>query len=257
MAESEEFYAKRFDIERSYRSSSVGDLLKYRVVIGESDLWVLSKNDLRIEIQRLLKFYRRQLKGYIDSHPGFLETLTPLPDDNQAPLLIRSMLRASNLAGVGPMAAVAGAIAAAVGSGFPAEEVSELIIENGGDIYLRSHTERVVAVFAGPDSPFSGKLGILIPPQPEGIGICTSSGKFGPSFSFGKADAVMTISSDPSVADAAATAGANRVQTGADLPQAISFLQNIPGISGALIIKADQIAVWGNVELIPLSNKSI
>lgn len=253
MPDSEDSYRKRFDIERDYRSTSVGDLLKYRVVVGESDLWILSETDLRTEIERYLKFHRRQLKGYIDSHPGFLETLTPWPEDSEAPQMIRSMLRASNLTGVGPMAAVAGAIAAAVGNEFSPDTTPELIIENGGDIYLRSHAERMVAVFAGPDSPFSGKLGVLVPPQPEGIGICTSSGKFGPSLSFGKADVVMIISSDPALADAAATAGANRVQNSSDLPQTISFLQSISGISGALLIKDQRIAAWGEIELTPLN----
>ncbi len=246
-------YRKRSDIERTYRSASVGDLLKYRIVIGESDLWILSETDLKARIEYLLKFYRRQLKGYLDSHPGFREALTPWPEDNQAPEMIQVMIRASQLTSVGPMAAVAGTIAEMIGRELGPEIVSELIIENGGDIYLRSSKERVVAVFAGFQSPFSGKVGVLIKPQPEGIGICTSSGTMGPSLSFGKADAVMIIASDPSLADAAATAGANRVQNSSDLPKTIGFIQSIPGIRGALIIKEQKIAAWGEVELVPIN----
>lgn len=253
MSDLDETYRKRSDIERTYRSASVGDLLKYRVVVGESDLWVLSKTDFKHEIEGFLKFYRRQLKGYLDSHPGFLEALIPWPNDNQAPEIIQLMIRASQLTGVGPMAAVAGTIAGRIGSEFDPTSTSELIIENGGDIYLRSGKERVVSVFAGLKSPFSGKVGVLIQPQPEGIGICTSSGTMGPSLSFGKADAVMIIASDPSLADAAATAGANRVQNSSDLPKTIDFLQKIPGIRGALIIKDQKIAIWGEVELVPIN----
>lgn len=246
-------YRKRPDIERTYRSSIAGDLFQYRVVVGESDLWVQSKHDLNLAIKHSLKFYRRQLKGYLDAHPGFLQALTPWPEDNQAPEIVQLMIRAARLTGVGPMAAVAGAIAGMVGSDFDLKTEPELVIENGGDIYLRSHKERVIAVFPGKNSPFCGKLGVLFQPQPEGLGICTSSGTIGHSLSLGKADAVMVTASDPALADAAATAGANRVQHSTDLPKAIDFLQAIPGIKGALIIKNQKIAVWGEIELTPVN----
>jgi ApbE superfamily uncharacterized protein (UPF0280 family) len=252
MLDSDEKYRKRSDVERNYRSSSVNDLLKYRIIVGESDLWVLSQENLKNELESFLKFYRRQLKEYIDSHPGFLQALTPWREDHQAPEIIQSMIWASKLTGVGPMAAVAGTIASAIGRKIDPKTAPELIIENGGDIYLRSRKERVVSLFAGAESPFSGKLGILLPPHPEGIGICTSSGKLGPSLSFGNADAVTIIASEPSLADAAATAGANHINDSYDLPKTISFLQKIPGISGILIIKDQKIAVWGEVELAPL-----
>ncbi|MGE5605857.1 MAG: UPF0280 family protein [Bacteroidota bacterium] len=253
MPNREETYRKRSDVERAYRSSAANDLLQYRVVVGESDLWIQSEQDLKLEVEQYLKFYRRQIKGYIDAHPGFLEALTPWPEDAKAPEIVKLMIRAANLTGVGPMAAVAGAIAVMVGRTFDAQVHPELIIENGGDIYLRSRKERVIAVFAGLNSPFSGKLGILIKPQLEGCGVCTSSGTMGPSLSFGKADAVMVTALDPALADAAATAGANLVQNNSDLPKAIDFLRDIPEIKGALLIKDQKIAVWGEIELIPIN----
>lgn len=253
MPNGERIYQKRPDIERTYRSRVASDLLQYRVAVGESDLWIQSNHDLKLEIEHYLKFYRRQLKGYFDAHPGFREALTPWPEDQQAPELVQAMIRASSLTGVGPMAAVAGAIAAKVGKEFDPQINSELIIENGGDIFLRSSKERIIGVFAGINSPYSGKLGVLIQPQPEGIGVCTSSGNLGPSLSFGKADAVMVIAADAALADAAATAGANQVQSSSDLPKAIEFLQSITGVRGALIIKGQKIAIWGEIELVPVN----
>lgn len=253
MPDQEGTYRKSPDIERTYRSIIAGDLLQNRVVVGESDLWVQSKHDLNLAIKHSLKFYRRQLKGYINAYPEFLQALTPWPEHKQAPEIVQLMIRASRLTGVGPMAAVAGAIAGMVGRDFDLKTEPELIIENGGDIYLRSLKERVIAVFSGKNSPFYGKLGVIIQPQPEGLGICTSSGTIGHSLSFGKADSVMVTASDPTLADAAATAGANRVQNSKDLPVAIDFLQAIPGIKGALIIKNEKIAVWGEIELAPIN----
>lgn len=253
MPDREETYQKRPDVERTYRSAAANDLLQYRVAVGESDLWIQSGQDLKLEIEHYLKFYRRQLKVYLDAHPGFREALTPWPEDQQAPEIVQLMIRAAKATGVGPMAAVAGAIAAMVGKVFEPQLHPELIIENGGDIYLRSRKERVIGVFAGLNSPFSGKLGVLIKPQPTGSGVCTSSGTMGPSLSFGKADAVTVVASDPALADAAATAGANLVKNSLDLPKAIDFLRDIPGISGALIIKDQKIAVWGEIELTPIN----
>ncbi len=256
MLDQEGTYRRRLDVERTYRSMTAQDLFQYRVAVGESDLWIQSEQDLKLEIEHCLKYYRRQIKGYLDTHPGFRESLTPWPEDNQAPEIVQLMIRAADLTGVGPMAAVAGTIAGMIGKEFDTKIHAELIIENGGDIYLRSREERVIAVFAGSNSPFSGKLGVLIQPQPDGIGVCTSSGTIGPSLSFGKADAVMILASDPSLADAAATAGANRVQNSSDLSKTIGFLRDIPGIRGALIVKDQKVAVWGEIELTPINNSN-
>lgn len=253
MLDREGTYRKRTDVERAYRSTVAKDLLQYRVAVGESDLWIQAEHDHKLEIEGFLKFYRRQIKGYIDAHPGFLEALTPWPEDNQAPEPVRLMIEAAKSTGVGPMAAVAGTMAALIAGKFDGQIYPELIIENGGDIYLRSRKERVIAVFSGSNSPFSGKIGVLFQPQPEGIGVCTSSGTMGPSLSFGKADAVMVTASDPALADAAATAGANLVQNSSDLPKAIDFLRTIQGIRGVVIIKDQKIAIWGEIELVPIN----
>lgn len=253
MPDRDGIYRKRTDVERAYRSTVAKDLLQYRVAVGESDLWIQGEHDHRLEIEHFLKFYRRQIKGYIDAHPGFLKALTPWPEDSQAPEPVQLMIEAAKLTGVGPMAAVAGTIAAMIGREFNHQTYPELIIENGGDIYLRSRKERVIGVFVGLNSPFSGKLGVLFQPQPKGLGVCTSSGTLGPSLSFGKADAVMVTASDPAIADAAATAGANQVQNSSDLPKALDFLRAIQGIRGVLIIKDQKIAIWGEIELVPIN----
>lgn len=243
-------YPKHNDVDRNYRSLAAADLLKYRVVIGESDLWILSSHDVRAEIQRLLTVYRRELKEFIFEHPVFLTTLAPFPVEATAPELIRRMSEAGAKAGVGPMASVAGAIAGFIGQNIGGE-VPDLIIENGGDIYFRSTRERRIAIFAG-NSPFSMKIALEIPPKPNGIGICTSAGTVGPSLSFGSSDATVIISADVALADAAATAAGNLISKTADLLPTIDFLKSIPDISGVLLIKDDKMAAWGEIKLIPL-----
>jgi ApbE superfamily uncharacterized protein (UPF0280 family) len=244
-------YAKSSHVERDYRHIAAPDLLRLRICVGESDLMVLAARDIRAGLLKWLKYYRRQLKQYIETHPAFATALSPTPPDSEAPELVQWMIAAASKAGVGPMAAVAGAIAGILAQTIGPAAGPDLIIENGGDIYLRSRKERTISVYAG-DSPFSRKIGLRLPAQPEGIAVCTSAGTVGPSLSFGKADAAVIIAPDAALADATATATANRVQTAADLETALVSARKITGITGILIIKDDKIAAWGNVELVPL-----
>lgn len=245
-------YQKTNDVERKYRAISAVDLEKFRVVVGESDLWVMSSTstiNVKDFITRRLKYYRRILKEFIANYPLFEKSLKPFPDHPDAPDIIRWMIRSSALAGTGPMASVAGAIAGIIGEEVD-KDVTELIIENGGDIYLRTSHKRIVSIFAG-NSPLSNCIGLVIQPT-DRLGICTSAGTVGPSLSFGKADAAVIISPDPALADAVATATANLIKSSQDFPKAISFVKRIPNIDGVLIIKDDKMAVWGNIEITPI-----
>jgi ApbE superfamily uncharacterized protein (UPF0280 family) len=177
-----------------------------------------------------------------------LTSLNPVPVEENDPDIVKMMASAASLAGVGPMAAVAGAIAELVGNELLAFS-PEIIIENGGDIFLRSLKNRVVGIYAG-ESPLSGKIGIEIAPGDTPCGVCTSSGTVGHSLSFGRADAVTVISPSAALADAGGTATGNRVQTAGDIPEAIEFARQIPGITGVLIIMGKQMSAWGNVKMV-------
>jgi hypothetical protein len=125
----------------------------------------------------------------------------------------------------------------------------EVIVENGGDIFLSTKKGRLVAVFAG-DSPLSGRIALKI--SPGEVGVCTSSGTVGHSLSFGKADAVVVVSPDTLLADAAATALGNRVRSEEDIKKALHFAQEIPGIKGVVVVKGEKLGAWGEVELVPI-----
>jgi ApbE superfamily uncharacterized protein (UPF0280 family) len=239
-------YTKASDVERVYRQWSAPDLQKFRLAVGESDLMILASSDCRSLVMEHLKHVRMQIKEYIYHHPLFATTLEPFVSPDPAPEVVQWMIDVSTVAGVGPMAAVAGAVAGAIGRSIAAG-IPDLIIENGGDIYFRSSKNRTVSIYAG-NSPLSGKVGIVIPPSPE-FGICTSAGTVGPSLSFGRADAAVILSTDVALADAVATATANRVTNVADLEKALNFAKGLPGVTGVLVIKDDQLAVWGNIEL--------
>jgi len=130
----------------------------------------------------------------------------------------------------------------------------EFIIENGGDIFFNTKKVRTVGIYAG-KSPLSNKIAIEIQPHSTPIGICTSSGTVGHSFSFGKADAVIIVSQSAILADAAATAVGNIVKTTDDILKGIEEVKKISGLLGVVIIKDDKMGCWGELKLVPLSIK--
>jgi ApbE superfamily uncharacterized protein (UPF0280 family) len=237
--------------ERNYRLlQGIEKLIPFQVQVKETDLYIRAEKELIREAQEAIIHLRYQLENYIFHHPEFYHSFHPLPFDELAPPIVKAMLQASLLAGVGPMAAVAGAMAQLVGQELLAYS-AEIIVENGGDIFLCTQRPLHVGIFAGP-SPLSMRIGLKIPPAYAGLGICTSSASVGPSISLGKADAVCVISPSASLADAAATAIGNLVHTADDIPRALAKAQSMPNLQGIIIIMGEKLGVWGEVELINL-----
>jgi len=233
---------------RTYREWVEGkDLVAFNVIVKESDLFIRAASNLKRKADRLVIKYRTQLEKYIESHPDFLTSLEPVAVSADAPLIVKQMADAGEKAGVGPWSAVAGAIAEFVGNDLLAF-TPEVIIENGGDIFIKSLKKRVVGIYAG-KSPLTGKIGIEIQPEETPIGISTSSGTVGHSLSFGKADAVTVMADSVVLSDAAATAICNLIQQPADIPRGIEFAKEISRLSGVIIIIGEQMGVWGKVKI--------
>jgi ApbE superfamily uncharacterized protein (UPF0280 family) len=233
---------------RTYRHWIEGkNLVAFNVTEKETDLYIRASSNLQRKAQRLVLKYRQQLEQYIEETPEFQTSLKPLSTNTSAPHIVLDMLEASRKANVGPMAAVAGAIAEYVGREL-LEFSPEIIVENGGDIFLKITRKRVVGIYAG-DSPLTGKLGLEINPAETPLGVCTSSGTVGHSLSFGKADAVVTVAGSATLADAAATAICNQVKKPDDISSAIELGIKIAGLKGIVIIIGSAIGVWGDVKL--------
>jgi ApbE superfamily uncharacterized protein (UPF0280 family) len=233
---------------RTYRHwINYEDLISFNIIVKETDLYICASTNLKRKANRLVLKYRDKLEGYIKQHPNFLTSLKPLPVDEDAPHIVKAMAETAAIAGVGPMASVAGAIAEFVGRELLTFS-SEIIVENGGDIYLKTLKRRIVGIYAG-KSPLSGKIGLEINGESTPLGICTSSGTVGHSFSYGKADAVVVLSKSATLADAMATAIGNLIKQPTDIPIGIEFAQGISRLLGVLIIKDDQMGLWGKVKI--------
>jgi ApbE superfamily uncharacterized protein (UPF0280 family) len=235
-------------IDRTYRRlTSYRNYSHFTVKISETDLYILADSDLSdLACQSALRC-RVQIEEYIRIHPEFRTSLVPTAGDKLAPDIVRDMLMASDRAGVGPMASVAGAIAEHVGKDL-LKASANVMVENGGDIYLNVTDHVLIGIFAG-DSPLTGRIALSIEAKETPLGICTSSGTVGHSLSFGIADAVCIKSKSTALADAAATAVGNLIRKKSDIKKGLERAMSIPGVLGVLIITGDTLAVQGDMEL--------
>ena len=236
---------------RTYRTRMFrSGLVSFRVAVKETDLLVLAARDFTQEVHSVVIKERQQLEAYIARHPRFLTTLEPWPEDPYAPQVVREMIAAAARVGVGPMAAVAGALAERVGRALtPLSE--EVIVENGGDIFLQVQQPATVSLFAGKSS-LSHKVGLKIDPALSPLGVCTSSGTVGHSLSLGRADAACVLANSAALADAAATALGNRVPDAQAIAPALEWIATVTDILGAVVVVGDKLGAWGQVELLPL-----
>jgi ApbE superfamily uncharacterized protein (UPF0280 family) len=235
-----------------YRTQISTPLKTFRVVYKETDLQILAERDLTSEVISIIREIRTPLEAYILKNPLFLKSLVPLPDDPEAPEIVKTMLKAGEIAGVGPMASVAGAIAEKVGRILLEKGLtSQVAVENGGDIFLNLNKTARVALFAG-DSPFSGKIALVIEKEIMPCGVCTSSGKIGHSLSFGRADAVTVVHKDTAVADALATAFGNILKTFKDFNKVVNKAEKVKNLLGVVGIVEDRIFIWGKFIYIEL-----
>jgi uncharacterized protein len=215
-----------------------------RFSLKEANLRICSEQAPLIcrEVVRL----RAVLEDYIARQPVFRTSLEPIELLDDAPEICRRMARAALPCGVGPMAAVAGAVAEMCAEGALAAGAAEAIIENGGDLYLASPDRVVVGLYAG-NHPLSGRLALGFPAGVLPLAVCSSSGRFGHSLSFGDCDLATVVARDGALADAAATVAANAVKTVDDVEPALERVMAIPGVTAVLIVKGEKVGVAGDL----------
>ena len=226
------------------------DLYLARIAIKETDLQILTDRLIDKDfVEERLRLYRQDIEGYITKDRKFLTSLKPVEPEFKTKPIVKEMSRAAKKANVGPMAAVAGAIAQFLGRDLLRKGYKDVIIENGGDIFLKTRKTCKVGIYGGRSKLWKG-LRLKIKPQDTPLGICTSSGTVGHSLSFGLADAAVIIAKQPSLADAVATATANRVRSKKDLSKALDFAKSVKGVLGVVIIIKDSLISWGKVEFV-------
>ncbi len=226
----------------------------FRSAHRETDLWVAVDTahyigDIEQFTMDRIRFYRGVLEKHIDKYPEFATSLVPVPAPAGAHPLLTEMSNASQMAGTGPMSAVAGAIAEYISSDILEEyKADEVIVENGGDIFMKLTSPAVISVYAGA-SPLSDKIALQIKPEETPLSVCCSSGTVGHSLSFGVADACMISCRSGAQADAYATAFCNEVKNSDQVQEVTERALQKPDIMSVVIIASDKVGLGGSIEI--------
>lgn len=231
----------------------------FQLVVEETDLHILGSPGLSTHsagIAELVHRLRGQIRAYCTLHPEFASSLVPVAVPPRAPVVIQRMAEAARVCHVGPMAAVAGTIAQAVAAAFVAESAGDIIVENGGDIFLYSSRKRTVALMGTPAAVAASepRFGLVIQAEQCPVALCASSAIIGHSLSLGSGELVVAQSANASLADAAATALCNRVTSASDLSDMIQLAKTYEqhGLTGVFAQQGTHIAAWGSLELVAL-----
>ncbi len=192
---------------------------------------------------------RRILEEYISRHPDFRQSLEPLELLAGAPEVAQSMAWAAKLVGVGPMAAVAGAMAQCAGLAALEAGAREVIVDNGGDIYIHAVEPVIIGLNTG-TADLADRLAFSLEADDTPLSICSSSGKMGHSMSLGECDLATVVAKDTALADAAATGAANLVRTVDDIDPALENISAIEGVNGVMIIKGARVGLAGKLPLL-------
>lgn len=190
---------------------------------------------------------REAVEAQIEKDPYFKATFDPYPVRSDMAEVVKHMCNAAQKADVGPMAAVAGAISQQAVEAMVEAGSKHCLVDNGGDIAMRSNRTVTVGLYAGEHTP--NYLAIEVPATKGLLGICTSSGTIGPSISLGRADLATVISEDVALADACATKLGNLI-TEDDLTlmdRSIREVLSIKGVRGALVMINGKLGLGGNV----------
>jgi ApbE superfamily uncharacterized protein (UPF0280 family) len=238
----------------NYQRRFYRDLVKAKGLYGfefidrETDLQVFSSRPPEAHfIAERVRQYRHDIENYIARDRRFLVSLKPIPVELSAPEIVKEMAQSAKTADVGPMAAVAGAIADFLGRDLVKKGCREVIIENGGDIFLKVAKARNIGIYAGKSRAWNS-LKIKVRPSQTPMGVCSSSGTIGHSLSFGIAECAIILAKNAVLADAVATATLNRVRSPLDVQKALEFALSVKGVRAAAIICNKKLATLGKIE---------
>ena len=210
-----------YDDRDIYRNKiSAEGRYSFRIDYKYTGLHIICDRDIKGELQEPVLSFYRDIESIIAGQADFEKSLAPIKAGKGSPQVIKEMCGAGEVFNVGPMASVAGALCDHLAKSI-ADRCGFLMIENGGDVYIKSGSPVEVGIFTK-NTCFKDKLTLLVEAGQTPCGICSSSGSFGHSLSLGKSDLVTVLSGTAAIADAAATSIANTINSEEDIDKAIT-----------------------------------
>ena len=233
-------------------------MITERIRLDETN--ILLKTDLiNHGLYNFILRQRMELISYIRRNREYLISFEPV-EVADAPFIAEVMAKAGKIADVGPMAAVAGTISEFSMNFLVKSGAKYAIIENGGDIAIKSNKDVVMGLYAGTSS-LSGQIGFKIKYEKTPMGICTSSGTVGHSISLGNADSVTVFADHASIADALATSIANEAKGDLEQDAVQSCLARAedfkPYFRGVMVVVGESAGTIGKIPKLIKTDKKV
>ena len=222
-------------------------MVKTHFEVGQTALAIVCDDSFLGVVKDAVFEARGIIESKISEDPFFGITFDPYPPSDDDDPLIRRMCQSSERANVGPMAGVAGAVAEYAVSAAVEKGCGHIIVENGGDIAMFTDAKTHIGLFAG-EKGFED-LAMEVGPTGRIYGICSSSGKIGPSVSFGSSGICTVFSKDTVLADCCATALGNLIVAGTkdELAHSSEEICSIEGVDGCICVCNGSMSICGDV----------
>lgn len=225
--------------------SMMSENRRFHFECGETAATIICEEDALRLVEEGIISARSKIQGKIAAVPTFRTSFSPMIPSDDDEDIVASMCMASLAADVGPMASVAGAVGRYAVEHAISLGCGDVIIDNGGDITLRTSGKTRVGIHTG--DPDLGDLVLEVPPHDGIYGVCSSSGRVGHSYSEGMCDVCTVLSPDPVLADACATALGNMIREAADVGPSTEEICAVEGVDGCIAICDGTVSVCGDI----------
>jgi len=218
----------------------------FDIHVQDLTLQITAAPDLVEESRAAALTFWEQLQAWSLQHPEFRTSKRPLAVPQDAPELVREMVRASGTAGVGPIFSFRGAVTDHVGR-FLARQAREITVECGGDLFiLRRKRTKLTVHRRGNGGPIS----LVVEPRAGGVGVSTTLGRGRRGTEADGPDGLAVMASSCMLANAAA-AGVQALLPKPDgMRAALHYLESVPDVQGGVVVQGERIGVAGRVEIV-------
>jgi ApbE superfamily uncharacterized protein (UPF0280 family) len=217
----------------------------FDVPVQDLTLRISAAEEMYEEARAAGMHFWEQIQSYAIRNPSFRSSKRPISVPETAPAIVRQMAEQSGLAGVGPMFTFRGALTEFVGRKI-AEAVHEVTVGCGEDHFVITRRRARLALGPSSRSRHEG-MALVVKPElgPQGIYAALTRSPM----RSGEVDGLVVVARSCILADAAGAAATAILSRPNSLRTALTYLQRLPGVHGAMVIRGERIGVAGALEL--------
>ena len=212
----------------------------FDIQVQDMTLHIQAGTDFNEESRAAALSFWEQLHAYTIRNPDVRTSKRPIEVPTDAPQIVREIVTAARRAGVGPMFSFQGAVTDHVGR-FLAREVNEVTVNCEGDYFILGRRRQKLTVHRRVDG---SAIAVVVPASKTGVGVCMGSSSGRTSL-----DGLAVLAESCMLANAAAAGVHAIVPKEGGFHAALSYLQQVKGVLGGVVVLGERIGVAGAVEI--------